>query len=48
MLPGVSYQSLLSWARTGKLPHLRLPNGRVRFRRSDIEALLTPTISSAE
>lgn len=42
MLPGVGYQSLLRWAKAGDVPHVRLPNGRVFFRRSDIEALLEP------
>lgn len=39
---GSSYQSLLRWAREGKVPFVRLPSGRVFFRRSDIEALLEP------
>ncbi|AWE42863.1 MULTISPECIES: helix-turn-helix domain-containing protein [unclassified Actinobaculum] len=30
------------WARAGKIPAIRLPNGQVRFRRADIEALLEP------
>lgn len=42
MVPGVGYQSLLRWAKAGDVPHVRLPNGRVFFRRSDIEALLEP------
>jgi hypothetical protein len=43
LLPGASsYQSLLRWARQGKVPFVRLPSGRMFFRRSDIEALLAP------
>ena len=42
IVPGVGYQSLLRWAKAGDVPHVRLPNGRVFFRRSDIEALLEP------
>lgn len=43
LIPGASsYQSLLRWARQGKVPFVRLPSGRMFFRRSDIEALLTP------
>ena len=42
LLPGVSYQSILRWARYGKIPFVELPSGRKFFRRSDIEALLTP------
>lgn len=42
LLPGVSYQSLMRWARQGKVAHVKLPNGRILFRRSDIEDLLAP------
>ena len=42
LLPGTGYQALLRWAKTGEVPHVRLPNGRIFFRRSDIEALLEP------
>lgn len=42
LLPGVGSQALLRWARQGEVAHVRLPNGRVYFRRADIEALLTP------
>lgn len=43
LLPGVGYQALLRWARSGEVAHVRLPNGRVFFRRSDIEVLLEPS-----
>ncbi len=43
LIPGsASYQSLLRWARLGKVPFVRLPSGRLFFRRADIEALLRP------
>lgn len=42
LLPGVGYQALLRWARQGDVAHVRLPNGRIYFRRADIEVLLTP------
>ena len=42
LLPGTGYQALLRWAKTGEVPYVRLPNGRIFFRRSDIEALLEP------
>lgn len=35
-------RTFLRWAKGNKLRHLVLPNGRIRFYRSDIEALLTP------
>lgn len=32
------------WARAGSIPVVRLPGGRsLRFRRSDVEAFLSPT-----
>ena len=42
LIPGCSYQSLLRWAREGKVPFIRLPSGRILFRREDILALLAP------
>lgn len=47
LLPRVSYQALLSWARAGKVPYVEYPSGRKFFRRSDIEALLAPVGVSA-
>lgn len=44
LLPGTGYQALLRWAKTGEVPYVRLPNGRIFFRRSDIEALLEPVV----
>lgn len=48
LLPGTGYQALLRWAKTGEVPHVRLPNGRIFFRRSDIEALLEPVGGDAQ
>ncbi|MDR6939252.1 helix-turn-helix domain-containing protein [Arcanobacterium hippocoleae] len=42
ILPETSTQSLLRWAREGKIPSVRLPSGRRFFRREDIEKLLAP------
>lgn len=42
---GLSRAMLWRWAREGHLAAVRLPSGRVRFRREDIEALLTPQIA---
>lgn len=42
---GISQQALRIWARTGKIPAVRLPSGRLRFRHEDIEALLRPSES---
>ena len=38
---------LWRWAREGRIPVVRYPSGRMRFRRSDIEALLTPRVAPA-
>ena len=37
---GVSRQTVARWASEGVLPAIRLPSGRFRFRRQDIEELL--------
>lgn len=37
---GVTDETIRRWAEDGKVRHMRLPSGRFRFRRSDIEALL--------
>lgn len=36
-------QTIREWARDGRLPTIPLPNGHWRFRREDIERMLTPT-----
>ena len=40
---GVSDETVRRWAKDGKLPVVELPSGRVKFRRSDIDAILAPT-----
>ncbi len=37
-----SARTFQRWAKEGRLAHVVLPNGRVRFRLSDVEALLRP------
>lgn len=44
---GVSYESVLRWAREGDLQSIRLPRGSVRFRREDVEKLLRPPAATA-
>lgn len=45
---GISAVALRRWAREGQIPAVRFPSGRVRFRREDIEALLTPKVMSPD
>lgn len=35
-------------ARTGKIPHIKLPDGEIRFDPNEIEKLLTTTAQPAE
>lgn len=35
-------ETIHRWARDGKLPYIPLPSGTKRFRRIEIEAILTP------
>lgn len=48
LLPDTSPQTVLRWAREGRIPVVSLPGRRKFFRREDIEALLVPTTESAE
>jgi|GEM_PF-4401525 len=41
LLPDVTVRTLQRWADNGKVPSVALPSGRRRFRRADIEALLS-------
>lgn len=41
-LLGIHSRTLRRWAREGRIPAVRLPSGRYKFWRADIEALLTP------
>lgn len=50
MLPDTSAQTVLRWAKQGRLPFVEMPSGRrgrKYFRREDIEALLTPEVAPA-
>lgn len=47
LLPSTSAATVSRWARRGEIPFVELPGGRRFFRRSDIEALLTPVVASA-
>lgn len=39
---GVHIKTVQGWVRDGRIPAMRLANQYLRFRRSDVEALLTP------
>ena len=43
-----SERTFLRWAREGKVADVRLPNGRVLFRQSDLEELITPIPATAD
>lgn len=48
-LARVSRQTVYNWAENGKLePTMKLPNGALRFRRSDVLAMLAVEPESAE
>ncbi len=47
LLPDTTPATLLRWGREGRIPVVRLP-GRVYFRRSDLEAMLEPTVSEQQ
>ena len=39
---GVSDETVRRWADERKIRHVRLPSGHLRFRRSDLDAVLSP------
>jgi putative molybdopterin biosynthesis protein len=41
----VSRQTIYNMVRTGKLPHFRV-GSKVRFNRKDVEAMMTPVITT--
>ena len=47
LLPSTSASTVSRWARRGEIAYVELPGGRKFFRRSDVEALLTPVVGSA-
>lgn len=47
-IAGVSRDTIKRWERDGRITSLRTPTGHRRYRRADVEALLTePTEASA-
>lgn len=44
---GITRQQLWRWGREGLIEMVRFPSGRVKFRKSTIEALLSPVGPSA-
>jgi len=40
---GVLPDTVRTWAREGRIPTITLPGGHKRFRREDVDALLTPS-----
>lgn len=46
MILGVNPVTVRRWAHSGKIPFIQLPGGRLRYARSDIEAMLIPTSGS--
>lgn len=45
---GVTQTTVSRWVASGKLAAITLPSGLLRFRSEDVEALLTPTVRTAE
>jgi excisionase family DNA binding protein len=41
-LLGVADQTLRNWVEAGRIRHVRLPSGQVRFYRRDVDAVLEP------
>jgi excisionase family DNA binding protein len=39
----VTPKTVWSWHKKGRLPGIELPGGELRFRRHDVEAILSPT-----
>lgn len=39
---GVTRETVRRWALAGKIRHVRLPSGTLRFRSGDVDAILTP------
>jgi excisionase family DNA binding protein len=45
-LVGISRDTIKRWERDGRIASRRLPNGHRRYRRGDVEALLTTEASA--
>ena len=39
----VTDETIRRWAEKGRIRHIRLPSGQLRFERQDIEAIRQPT-----
>lgn len=44
----MSVSTVSRWIEDGKVAAIRLPSGRYRFRREDVEALLVPTTAGEQ
>ena len=47
-LVGVTDETIRRWADQGRIRHVRLPSGQLRFHRADIEALVEPIEPTTE
>lgn len=47
-LLGVTAEAVRSWAKGGRIAHITLPSGQLRFRRADVDAILAGTAQPAE
>jgi excisionase family DNA binding protein len=45
---GVSDETVRRWAEVGQIDHITLPSGQRRYRRSVVEAILTPATAAGE
>lgn len=41
----VSYQTMCSWSKSGKVPAIRMPDGSWRYRRADIDAWIADRLN---
>lgn len=48
MIPTCNEQTLRRWARSGRVPAVQLPSGKLLFVREDIEELLVPRFLTSE
>lgn len=46
LLAGVHVDTIKRWEKAGRISSLRTPNGHRRYRRGDVEALLTTEASA--
>lgn len=48
LLPAVTPITLRRWARSGKVAHIKMPNGRLWFKREDVLVLMKPVVAEPE